>query len=270
MTRPKIVDTFPFHDELDLLECRLTELYDTVDHFVLVEAEVTHQDRPKPWHYLENAERFAPFADKIVSVQATGLPGVDEFPDPWAREHAQRDHIVTGIAQLDLADDDIILQSDVDEIPRPLYVRNVRPKGLEVFGQRGYFWAVDWLYPQIWQGTVAGTVRSIQGLGDRPFVRMRNARTTAPMRPHMRDAGWHLSWLGGPERVTKKVGSFCHPEVEAQISGAIANDNFYYREGFHVDGERMAPVDVDETWPKWIVEGNAPASWYRPRAAVAA
>ena len=36
MSRPKVIDTFPFNNELDMLECRLTELYDAVDHFVLV------------------------------------------------------------------------------------------------------------------------------------------------------------------------------------------------------------------------------------------
>ncbi|RLA30267.1 MAG: hypothetical protein DRR03_10930 [Gammaproteobacteria bacterium] len=61
---------------------------------------------------------------------------------------------------------------------------------------------------------------------------MRNANGVAVLP----DAGWHLSWLGGPDRVTKKVGSFCHPEVEADIRGGIANDNFFYREGFHGDG----------------------------------
>ena len=38
-----------------------------------------------------------------------------------------------------------------------------------------------------------------------------------------------------------------------------------YQTGLHVDGTKLLPVDVDETWPKWIREGNAPASWYRPR-----
>ena len=36
MTRPKIIDAFPFNNELDLLECRLIEIADAVDHVVLV------------------------------------------------------------------------------------------------------------------------------------------------------------------------------------------------------------------------------------------
>ena len=261
-----IIDSFPFHDELDILEMRLTELYDAVDWFVLVEADVTHQDAAKPAWYLENAERFAPFADKIVPVLATGLPTLADDPDPWARELAQREHIATGLAQIDGVDGDtIVLQSDVDEIPRAAHAGNVRPNGFTGFHQRGHFWAIDWSYPPGWNGTVAATVGFLGSLrSPTPFGLMRNARNQCLIPPGYDDAGWHFSWLGGPDRVTKKVNSFCHPEVEDRIRGAIDNDNFYWRAGFHVDGVEMRPVDIDDTWPKWIVDGNAPTSWFRP------
>jgi len=271
MSRPLVIDCFPFHDELDMLEMRLTELYEAVDRFVIVEADATHQDRPKPSYYLDNDERFASWADKIVHVWATGLPTLAGAPDPWARELAQREHIATGLERIGVAGHDIILQSDVDEIPRALNARNVRPNGkVQVFGQRGHFWAIDWLYPRQWPGTTALTVDTLGRLGSTPFGAMRTLRTSADCPAYMLDAGWHFSWLGGPERALHKVNSFCHPEVEADIRGSIANDNFYWREGFHVDGLRMAPVDVDDEWPKWIRDGNAPGSWYRPRVPVAA
>ena len=50
-----------------------------------------------------------------------------------------------------------------------------------------------------------------------------------------------------------------------RIVEGVSNEDRFYREGYHVDGKKMAPVDVDEGWPKWIVAGNAPTSWYRPR-----
>ena len=55
---PLVIDTFPLNDELDILEMRLTEIGDAVDFVVAVEADVTHQDRPKPYHLTENLERF--------------------------------------------------------------------------------------------------------------------------------------------------------------------------------------------------------------------
>lgn len=269
MTRIRIIDTFPMHDELDLLELRLTELYEAVDHFVIVEAEVTHQDVAKPFYYLENKERFAPWADKIVSVQARGLPTLKADPDPWSREHAQREHIATGLDRIGVTTDDVILQSDIDEIPRALQTRNCRPQGLVAFEQRLHCFAIDWLHPDPWMGTVAGRAGTIRALGAMPFGFMRDARNKAPCPPAYRNAGWHLSWLGGNAAQRKKLGAFCHPEIADRIEQGLANDE-YLTEGWHVDGRKMLAVDVDDDYPKWIVAGNAPASWYRPRGEVAA
>lgn len=269
MSRPLVVDAFPFHDELDILEMRLLELFDAVDWFVLVEATVSHTDQPKPLWYQEHRDRFAPFADKIIAVTADRLPTLDEDPDPWARELAQREYIGYGLARIqDLADADIILQSDVDEIPRALHARNVRPRaGMLSFAQRGHFWAVDWLHPDPWYGTVASRADVLHRMGPARFGNMRAMRNRVE---HLPDAGWHFSWLGGPERWEKKLANFCHPEVEDRIRESIDSEAFYWREGFHCDNKRMRPVDVDATWPRWIVEGHAPTNWYRPRVEVAA
>jgi hypothetical protein len=284
----RYVDTFPMHDELDLLELRLYELENVPNLVhVVVEAEVTHQDRPKPSYYLDNRERFAPWAERIVHVWATNLPTAAAAPNPWARELAQRDWCLEGLKGLDLADDDVILHGDLDEIPRPIHVMNLpRWDGIAAFGMQGLFWAVDWRYPHLWWGTVACNVRTLAalaGIQGRPFVELRNRRNipadptaTAPggwaerwpmpgRATAMPDSGWHLSWLGGADRVKKKLGSFCHPEVAVTLDEAIADDNRYYREGRHVDGFKLDPVDVDETWPKYIVERRCPESWFRPR-----
>ena len=268
MSRPLIIDTFPFHDELDILEMRLTELYDAVDYFVLVEATKSHTDQDKPLWYQEHKDRFAAFADKIVPIVADQLPSLDENPDPWARELAQREHIGYGLAQINPDANDIILQSDVDEIPRALHARNVRPKtGMVAFAQRGHFWAVDWLHPDPWHGTVAVTAGTLLRMMPGKFGNMRAMRNRSTVLP---DAGWHFSWLGGPDRARKKMANFCHPEVSDRIATALESEHFYWREGFHCDGKQMRPVEVDESWPRWIVEGNAPESWFRPRVGVAA
>jgi hypothetical protein len=269
MTRPTIVDTFMFNNELDILQMRLEELYNAVDHFVLVEAKVDHQDHPKPLHYAENRERFKPWADKIVHVIAGDMPTKAQDNDPWAREHAQREFIADGVARLGLVGSDIILESDVDEIPRALHTRNVRPNGkIWAFGQRGHFWAVDWLYSAPWYGTTCTTVDTLARMakvpGARPFAYLRDVRITAECPAHLQDAGWHFSWLGGAEAALKKVGSFCHPEVEQQIRDGLTSDQFL-RQGVHVDGVKMHPVEVNEEWPAFIRERRCPADWFRPR-----
>lgn len=273
MSRPKIVDTFPFNNELDILQMRCEELLNSraVDHMVLVEATRDHQDHVKPLWFADHKERFAPWLDRIVHVIVPdgGLPSKAQDNDPWAREHAQREWIAEGLAELNLVGSDIILESDVDEIPRALHTRNVRPGGkIWAFGQRGHFWAVDWLYGQPWYGTTCATVDTIGRMakvpGARPFAYLRDVRLTADCPSHLRDAGWHFSWLGGAEAALKKVGSFCHPEVEQQIRDGLTSDQFL-RQGIHVDGVKMTPVDVNDEWPAFIRERRCPSEWFRPR-----
>lgn len=256
MSRPRVIDTFMINDELDMLECRLTELGEAVDHFVAVEADVDHQDHAKSFVLSENIDRFAPWADKLTVVRAKGLPTHEDNPDPWAREHAQRERVTDGLLEVEPALDDIVLHGDIDEIPSVLVARNVRPTGFVVFQQTMCCFAVDWLHPDPWNGTVAARLRSIHSFGA-----MRDKRNV--VRP-IRDAGWHFSWLGGTEAALRKLGSFCHPEIEARTRAGIESEAFL-NGGFHVDGKKMEPVEVDDRWPRWIREGHAPASWYRPR-----
>jgi len=254
------VDTFPFFNELDLLECRLEEIYDAVDYVVAVEADVDHQGHPKPYLLSENLERFAPWKDKLRVVRATGLPTVEDYPNAWWREIAQREHLFTALTDLGVSGDDIILHGDVDEIPRAVVARNVRPKGPVTLLQRGHFWAVDWLYPPGWEGTVAARVRDFKSFGD-----LRNTRRQNPERQTVADAGWHFSWLGGDQANRVKVNAFCHPETIPNITEVLDKGNLFLTDGYHSDGTRMEPVDVDGSWPAYISERRCPTNWFRPR-----
>ena len=266
-----IIDSFMFFNEFDILEMRLMELGDVVDHFIIVEADVDHQDHPKPYHlsdYIANGgERFNRWVDKMAIVRATDLPTAAEFPDSWAREHAQRECIAAGLADINAAANDTLMQSDVDEIPRAIVVRNLRPGGrLIVIGMRGHFWAVDWFYPIKWCGTVVGTVATVMASHPRmPFTHMRDVRTTAHC--PIPDGGWHFSWLGGPELAAEKLGAFCHPEVADRISAGISDGLSFWRDGVHSDGVKMEPIDIDAGWPEFITAGHCPDTWFRPRKA---
>jgi beta-1,4-mannosyl-glycoprotein beta-1,4-N-acetylglucosaminyltransferase len=292
VTRRKIIDTFMVNAEFDMLECRLATMSSAVDWFVAVEADVDHQNHPKPYYLSDSIEFLSPWLNKMIVVKATGLPTTPHLEDPWAREVAQREWVTVGLGRIPgLTGDDIVLHGDVDEIVDPLFVRNARPKRGELvtFGQRLHCFAVDWLHPDHWWGTVAATVDTINDLGERPFKKIRNARGgVGPMSITMLDrppdafahevdptgprvtgrrlpnAGWHFSWMGGKDAAVAKLNSFCHPEI-ADRTAVKLERGLCTIEGEHVDGTRMAPVDIDDTWPRWITEGNAPASWFRPR-----
>lgn len=250
----KRITSFSYNGEADMLECHLTEMSDVLDYFVIVEADVTHGgNTPKPYRFPEQQDRFAPWADQIVYIQASDLPTVE---DAWSRELAQREWVWQGLKRLDADPDDIVLHGDVDEIPTRLAARMVRPRGFVVFYQRFHPFAVDWLHAQPWQGTVAGRVRDITR-----FAVMRDARLRTPN--VVPDAGWHFSWVSADhDAKVDKMRSFCHPEIAPVWE---ENLDVCWETGLHVDGKPLKGVDVDESWPEWIVAGHAPEGWFRPR-----
>ena len=52
-----LIDSFIFFNEKELVELRIKYLEKTVDFFVVIEANITHQGKQKPWNFpsiLEN------------------------------------------------------------------------------------------------------------------------------------------------------------------------------------------------------------------------
>lgn len=130
----KLYDCFTFFNELELLKVRLEELYDSVDHFVLVEATQTFCGDPKPLYYEQNAESFARFRDKIIHVIVDDIPAptTDPVNDRWVREEFQRNAMLRGL--VNCQSNDIILISDLDEIPNRRSIHEIR----NFFYARGY------------------------------------------------------------------------------------------------------------------------------------
>ncbi len=260
--RSTVYDVFMMNDELDILEMRLTELQeaDGLQH-VLIEAPVDHQGHPKPLHYAENRSRFSAWNDRIIHVVADGLPSAQQDPNPWSREHGQREYARQGLSEA--LPGDIVLHGDLDEIPRAWAAARDPGGGIAGMAMRDHPFAVDWLGPEWFRGTVITRLRNVK-----TFTGLRYMRNSVPLLP---DAGWHLNCLGGPEAIRAKLRSFCHLEMKEMLEAGIDGGYFYERgmrwgPGDTLDNPvHLKAVDADEGWPRWIREGKAPASWYRPR-----
>jgi Glycosyltransferase family 17 len=247
-------------DELDVLEFRLNELDGKVDRHIVIESPVTHRGVPKPLHFAEHAARFAPWLDQITYVVG-GLP-YDE--NPWVREHAQRDAAWQAILSLGAEDADIVLITDVDEIPSDAALAWDGPDVVSLW-MRTCLYAVDWEVPASYPlppTAVAATVGFLREAGGQLGL-VRDNRGSFPVIP---DGGWHFSWLGGPERQRAKLeSSTCHTELLDHPEAELIRSGARYTQGADGGGIPVVPVDVDETWPAWIRERKCPANWYRPR-----
>ncbi|MCR9056955.1 MAG: hypothetical protein NXI02_06450 [Rhodobacteraceae bacterium] len=242
-----LYDCFVFHNEFDLLEIRLREMGDSVDRFVLVEADQTQRGSPKPFYFDENRDRFAPWADKIIDLQV-------RFPDQlppalgvyknrrkkdWERENYQRNCISRALESCD--PDDLVLLSDVDEIVRAPILAKVMAERLFrgrllVFEQSLHKHHLDrivpgktWLLgsrmiekkylttPQQLRRTKARMTKKpyVPDFATQPFLRIRNNNLSGIGRPVkiIPDAGWHFSSMGGLEAFRTKLDSVVHGQT---------------------------------------------------------
>jgi beta-1,4-mannosyl-glycoprotein beta-1,4-N-acetylglucosaminyltransferase len=196
-----VFDCFPFLNELDLLEIRLYELDPIVDVFVLCEARLTHSFQPKALNFEANRDRFAPYASKIRYVVLDSFQNADS----WSVEPEQR---VEAVRRSGAGADDVIIASDVDEIPRRsslvTAIGELRATGKpQTLDNRLYFYGFDcaalseW---EVWPGASVTYRRDIEDASEirgqrKHFVRHKNA-------------GWHYSNFGTPEQILYKLQSF--------------------------------------------------------------
>jgi hypothetical protein len=197
----------PAFDELDVFEIRLATLDPVVDFHVIAESPVTHSGNPKPLHFKENMHRFKKWADKIVHRVIEMPSGLDD----WQREKRQRKCLWYGFAG---DPSDLILLSDLDEIPHPDAVQrgyeNILLCNMHV-AKLNYRWTdpahESWQIARIFPASHIGT----------KYRTLEDARLThmEPLGP----PGWHLSWMNNPEY---KLASFVHQELvpHADLDGA--------------------------------------------------
>ncbi len=206
---PLIYDCFIFNKELDLLELRLEFLYDYVEKFVLVESSQTLSKEEKPLFFAENIERFEKYLDKIIYIECPKK----EFDSAWDYEYFQRDFIKQGLKNC--KSDDIILISDVDEIPNIPDIINsfdLTQTYLIEIAVSYYFFNLQSHYKfafNLW-GPYA-KIKDIN-LGNRETY---SGITTNIIRNNKNFiAGWHFSFLFGTDidMYINKIKSFSHQE----------------------------------------------------------
>lgn len=213
----KIVDTFCFFNELTILECRLSMLYKHVDYFVLVEGTRTHSNKKKPLFFEENKERFSKFLPKIIHV----IVEDENYPcytDTWNFEHFQRNCIATGLKKLNLKDDDIVMFSDVDEIPdHHVFDKSIRL--LEDYSSVIYNNKLFYCYFNLkckneasffWNPWTFFNTRMMK-YGTAKYLSADEARRFNDG-IIIKDSGWHFSFMNTFDNIVYKLESFAHQE----------------------------------------------------------
>jgi len=204
----KIIDCFTFYNETELLDYRLKTLKDIVDTFLIVEADRTHVGKPKNINFVNSNYR----SFNIIHIV------VDDFPhcnadisknEQWVNEKFQRNAIKRGLDQLDLNLDDIIIFSDLDEIPDPFTLKSLKKFPLnQIYSleQDLYYCTLKnltvdkWYYPKIMK--YIHYLESNKSIDDIRFLNC----------DFIKFGGWHLSYFGSPDHIANKIKNFVHQE----------------------------------------------------------
>jgi beta-1,4-mannosyl-glycoprotein beta-1,4-N-acetylglucosaminyltransferase len=233
MCNKKIIDCFIFYNELDLLNYRLNILNDVVDYFVLVESRHTFVGKEKPLFYQDNKELFAEFNHKIIHIVVDDFP--HKFPyidigkgEQWVNEKFQRNCISRGIDKLHLQDNDVITITDLDEIPNPKILEQIKNNeivvDINIIELDFYYYNLHSKMDHKWHHSKILTFRKYTELNITcDAIRFYNC-------PVIENAGWHLSYFGDGKFIKNKLENFSHQEYnkpqfvdEKQIELRIKN-----------------------------------------------
>lgn len=240
----KVFDCFTFFNELELLEFRLKFLDAYVDHFVIAESNLTHAGQPKPYHFESAKDRFRKWEHKIfyipVKQNSEGLrfeeqQSYNPQSAAWKLENEQRNALLQAVDQMQ--EDDLVLLSDLDEIPDPAAIKKAKTMDKPIaFSLLFHYYFLNCQNAgesRWWKGCIAATAKQFKEIGPQG---LRDKRDVYPSIGH---AGWHFSFLGGAEKIRQKLLAFAHTEFnkeqftnEQHIKEAIAKgEDILKREG---------------------------------------
>ncbi|KAJ4912038.1 hypothetical protein Rs2_06659 [Raphanus sativus] len=111
----RVFDAVLFSNEVDMLTIRWKELYPYVTQFVILESNSTFTGLPKPLVFAANREKFD-FAEPRLSYGNVG-GRFRRGENPFVEEAYQRIALDQLIRLAGIQEDDLLIMSDVDEIP---------------------------------------------------------------------------------------------------------------------------------------------------------
>lgn len=267
-----VYDCFQFFNELDILKIRLNVLGPVVDKFVISEATETFSGLKKPLYYEENKELFAEFADKIIHVVVEDTPEGDTH----YRDTFQKNAVTRGLKGC--TDEDVIIFSDLDEIPNPDKIReilrNFREDKIYHFAQRLFY---CYLNMEEVSGSLLSYAGEFEGVEHKKWIgtkmlsykllREQNLMLGELRFPERKeigirveDGGWHFGYMGGHgekdirKRVQEKVISAAHQEYNSKH--VLSNVTDQIKDGKDIFGRnaRFVRCEIDESFPAYIRE----------------
>ena len=222
-----------YYNEDLILDLRLNYLNKFVDFFVIVESTFNHKGEKKKLNF--NISKFSKFKSKIKYIVLDDQPKnidiiknndteekktIKYIYNGYKRDHFQRNFLINGIN--DAAPNDMIIISDIDEIPdlEKISIKNIKSK-LILFNQIMCYYKFN-LYQKnyTWVGSRACQKKNLispQWLRDvkaRAYPLWRLDIFFSKRKYNdiffVDDGGWHFSYLNTAQLIEEKLRSYTH------------------------------------------------------------
>ncbi|KAL1550382.1 beta-1,4-mannosyl-glycoprotein 4-beta-N-acetylglucosaminyltransferase [Salvia divinorum] len=182
----RVFDAVLFSNELDILKIRWNELYPYVSEFVLLESNSTFTGLPKPFVFAGFRDEFKFLESRLTYGQVPGRFKKGE--NPFIEEAYQRLALDYLLKQAGIQDDDLLIMSDVDEIPSRHTINLLRwcdgiPPILHL-RLRNYLYSFEFLVDNnSWRASI-----HVYESGKTRYAHYRQSDEI------LADAGWHCSF----------------------------------------------------------------------------
>jgi beta-1,4-mannosyl-glycoprotein beta-1,4-N-acetylglucosaminyltransferase len=239
----RIYDCFMYYDEETILDIRFNTLDEFVDYFVIVESKNFHNGEERKLRF--DLNKYPKFKNKIIYIQhdlsglklESVLQNDDEgeksrklILNAHIRENDQRNKIMKGLNNSN--DNDLIMISDVDEIPNleKLDFNDIKNEVI-MFEQNIFYYKLNRYLPNFtWFGTKACKKKNLlspqwlRNIKKRKysFYRLDTffSKTKYINKKYIKDGGWHFSNLKNSSDIELKLKSYLHHrDYEAEELG---------------------------------------------------
>ena len=267
-----VIDCIPFFNELDILKLRLHILDPLVDRFVIEEATHTFSGLPKDLCFEKHREMFKEFLPKITYLIVDNSP---KEISTHERDKFQKNALEKALT--DVSDEDVLILSDVDEIPNPVVLQEIvkkfDPDKIYHLAQRNFYCylnmeevsgnllSITGEFPgverRMWLGTKVFAKKNIPESG---IIDLREISPEDPRSVRVADGGWHFGYMGSchetdvSKRVGTKVVAAAHQEYNTEDVLAEVKDRLILGEDIFGRNAVFQWAVIDESYPQYLLE----------------
>ncbi len=213
----KIFDAFLFNGEFECFEIRMAELKGLPVTHILIESNQTFTGNEKKLTFFGEYENV--YVRPFLNMPNTG--------NAWDNETAQRDSILDAINELGANDEDIVIISDADEIPKRTAIESYKPEmGITSLRMDNFWYKFNCMIGrQEWTAAKVLTYGELKKTSPNK-VRNGGVKTVLDL------SGWHYSYCGDAAFISNKLQSFSHvehntedakdlPEIQRKIDAGV-------------------------------------------------